>query len=160
YRRNYGVDLGLANPEWGYWWRFWMRMRPDHWAIRTLNQLGWTSEVVAAILMLVPPTRFLGAALLIVTFALVRTQIRLGVLSEAVMLVGFLYFHPGSLGARAVDGAFAWIPSSTAPGGEVAWLGTPLKVVLIAYMGVLPFAYAGLYVNLFGRSSLPRRLQR
>jgi hypothetical protein len=160
YRRNYGVDLGLANPEWGYWWRFWTRLRPDHWAIKTLNQLGWAGEIVAAILMLLPPTRFLGAVLLIVTFALVRTQIRLGVLSEAVMLVGVLYFHPGSVGARAVDAAFAWLPSSTAPGGEVAWLPTSLKVFLVAYMALLPLAYAGLYFNLFARRWLPPGMQR
>jgi hypothetical protein len=160
YRRNYGVDLGLANPEWGYWWRFWAQLRPDHWTLKALNQLGWMSEIVAAVLMLIPPTRFLGAALLIVTFGLVRTQIRLGVLSEAVMLVGVLYFHPGSLGARAVDGAFAWIPSSTAPGGEVDWLAPPLKIFLIAYLVLLPLAYAGLYFNLFARKALSRGLQR
>ena len=160
YRKNYGVDLGLANPEWGYWWRFWSQLRPDHWTLRTLNQLGWASEILAAILMLLPPTRFLGAALLIVMFALVRTQIRLGVLSEAVMLVGVLYFYPGSLGDRAVDAAFSWIPSSTAPGGTLGWLDTPVAVFLIAYMALLPLAYAGLYVNLFGRRSFPRPVQR
>jgi hypothetical protein len=160
YRRNYGVDLGLANPEWGYWWRFWTRLSPRHHVIKALNQLGWASEILAAILMLLPPTRFLGAALLIITFTLVRTQIRLGVLSEAVILVGVLYFYPGSPGARAVDDAFGWIHSSTAPGGEVAWLSTPLNVFLVAYVALLPFAYAGLYFNLLRRRALPQGAQR
>ena len=160
YRKNYGVDLGLANPEWGYWWRMWARVRPGDWKLKALNQLGWASEIAAAVLMLVPPTRFLGAVLLVLTFLLVRTQVRLGVLSEMVMLVGVVFFFPESAGDRAVRAVFSWIPASSNPwsGGDA--LATPLAIALVAYLALLPFAHAGLYVNLFGRRRLPPPLQR
>src|SRR5437667_2387513 len=59
--RNHGMELGLVNPEWGYWWRFYKNRSPNHVAIKTLNHLAWTTEVVAALLLLIPPTRFVGA---------------------------------------------------------------------------------------------------
>lgn len=160
YRRNYGVDIGLANPEWGYWWRRWRTVRPDHVALRGLNQLGWLTEIVAAILMLLPPTRFLGAALIAATFVLIRTQIRLGLLCEAVILACVLYFHPGSVGDEAVRALFGWLPASSAPGGVQEWLATPLAVALCAYLALLPLAHAGLAVNLYRRRTLPGPLQR
>ncbi len=96
YRRNYGVDLGLVNPEWGYWWRRYLRLPPENPVFAALNQLGWATEVVAAVLMLVPSTRSLGGAIIVLTFALIATQIRLGLLCEMVILGGVFFFSPGS----------------------------------------------------------------
>ena len=60
-----------------------------------LNQLGWATEIVAAVLMLIPQTRFLGAAIIVLTFAFIATQIRLGLLCEMVVVAGVLFFQPG-----------------------------------------------------------------
>src|SRR2546428_3392275 len=115
YRRNYGVDLGLVNPQWGYWWRQYLRVRPDHALFAGLNQFGWATEIVAALMMLVPPTRFLGGAVIVLTVAFIATQIRLGVLCEGVMLAGVLFFSSGSAGARVVHALFSWVPGVSAP---------------------------------------------
>src|SRR5947199_364104 len=92
------MELGLVNPEWGYWWRFYRNQSPNHLVIKMLNHLAWTTEVVAAILMLIPPARFIGALLIIVSFAFIATHIRLALLCQMVMLGGVLFFHPGSAG--------------------------------------------------------------
>jgi hypothetical protein len=160
YRRNYGVDLGLVNPQWGYWWRRWLRVRPDHAVFVGLNQLGWATEIVAAVLMLIPPTRFLGGAIIVLTFAFIATQIRLGLLCELVMLGGVLFFHPGSLGARLVHALFSWVPGIVGPYHSIGWLTTTLTVLLWAYLAVLPIAHLGLATNLYLRRAVPGRLQR
>lgn len=160
YRHNYGVDLGMANPQWGYFWRQILRVDPNSRLLWALNQLGWASEIVAAALMLIPSTRALGGALLILIFVLIRTQIRLGVLCEMVMLVGVLYFAPGSAGDDAVGWLFSWVPQSDATDGGATTLGHVLQPIMWGYLGILPLAHIGLYANLVGRRHLPGALQR
>jgi hypothetical protein len=160
YRRNYGVDLGMVNPEWGYWWRLYLKVRPDHPMFAGLNQLGWATEIVAAVLMLIPQTRFLGAAIIVLTFAFIATQIRLGVLCEMVVVAGVLFFHPGSLGARLVHDLFSWVPASPSGTHTVGWFATALMVALWTYIALLPFAHLGLAANLYRRRSLRPPLQR
>jgi hypothetical protein len=160
YRHNEGVDFGLVNPEWGYWWRHYRRLRPDHPLFVALNQLGWATEIVAAVLMLLPPTRFVGAAIIVVTFALIATQIRLGLLCELVILGAVLFFSPHSAGARVVDALFSWIPSETGPSTSTQWLVTLLTIGLWAYIVLLPFVHLGLSANLYRRRSLPPPFQR
>jgi hypothetical protein len=160
YRRNYGVDLGLVNPEWGYWWRAYRRIAPNHKVFVGLNQLGWATEIVAAVLMLAPPTRFLGGAIIVLTFAFIATQIRLGLLCEMVMVAGTLFFYPASAGAQVVNALFGWVPSGAASTHPVGWLGGTLIVVLWAYIVLLPFAHVGLSANLYFRRALRPRLQR
>jgi hypothetical protein len=160
YRRNFGVDLGLVNPQWGYWWRRYLRLPPGHPLFVGLNQLGWATEIVAAVLMLIPQTRFLGGAIIVLTFAFIATQIRLGLLCEMVALAGVLYFDPGSTGARLVDALFAWAPQTPGANGEVHLLATGLTVGLWAYIALLPFAHLGLSANLYLRHALSPALQR
>jgi hypothetical protein len=68
YPRNHGMELGLCNPMWGYWWRSYVKRRPSSPVFWTMNQLAWTTEVASALLMLIPATRELGALLIIVSF--------------------------------------------------------------------------------------------
>jgi hypothetical protein len=159
YRRNYGVDLGLVNPQWGYWWRRYLRLPPGHPLFAGLNQLGWATEVLAAVLMLLPPTRFLGGAIIVLTFGLIATQIRLGLLCEMVLLGAAFFFSPGSAGARVVHAVFSWAPAGAGPHHSVGWVAAALTVVLWAYIALLPFAHLGLSANLYLRRALPPRVQ-
>jgi hypothetical protein len=160
YPRNYGMELGLCNPMWGYWWKWYAARQPDSAVFWTMNQLAWGTEVVAAVLMLVPATRELGAILLILSFLFILTQIRLGFLCEMVVLSGLLFVAPGG----TLDGWIAaMMPAASAavaiaPG--VAIVNSILHVSLWAYLVLLPFAHAGLYYNFYARRSLPRPLQR
>jgi hypothetical protein len=161
YARNHGMELGMANPMWGYWWRHYITLPPNNVVYWTLNQLAWGTEVVAALLMLVPPTRELGGLLLSASFVFILTQIRLGFLCEMGVLAGLLYVVPGSL----VDGWIAAIVGMpTAPhigtGPGIAIVNAALGSALIGYLALLPLAHAGLYYNFYARRSLPRPVQR
>lgn len=159
--RNHGMELGLVNPEWGYWWRYYRRKSPNHPLIKTLNQLAWTTEVVAAVLMLIPPTRFIGAVLIIMSFFFIATHIRLALLCQMVMLCGVLFFHPNSLGDQlAALLVSASPPPVYATGPVLTAVNQTLTVVLWAYLCLLPIAYFGIYYNFFARKRFPQPLQR
>jgi hypothetical protein len=160
YPHNHGMELGMCNPMWGYWWKWYAARQPDSAVFWTMNQLAWGTEVAAALLMLVPATRELGAILLILSFLFILTQIRLGFLCEMVVLSGVLFVAPGGM----LDG---WIAAMMPVGSEgvatvpgVAIVNSLLRVSLWTYLVLLPFAHAGLYYNFYARRSLPRPFQR
>jgi len=159
--RNNGMELGLVNPEWGYWWRYYRQKSPNHPLIWTLNQLAWSTEVVAALLMLIPPTRFIGAALIIVSFFFIATHIRLALLCHMVMLCGVLFFHPGSWGEQfASFFVSAQTPAVYPVGPSLNVVNHLLAYWLWVYLCLLPLSYFGIYYNFFARKCLLAPLQR
>ena len=156
YLHGEGMELGMVNPQWGYWWRSLRRLRPSHPVFTVSNQAGWSLEVLGAILMLLPWTRFWGGLLLVISFAYVGAFIRLGLLAEMVMLTGLLYFDAASAGHAALAPVGALLPASTAPAATLppAW-GAALEAGLWTYLVLLPPAYAGLHYNFYGRRALP-----
>jgi len=159
YRTNNGMELGMVNPEWGYWWRFWSRQRPDAWWFRLFNELAWSTEVIAALLMLVPATRSIGGMLILVTFVFIATQIRLGFLCEMVMVSCLLFAHPGSLVEVWLSAVVA-PPEIAATNTTPAWVNTLLAAGLWTYLVALPLAHAGLSFNLYAKKRFPGMLQR
>lgn len=158
YARNHGMELGMANPAWGYWWSIWSRIAPGHWIFRSLNHLAWSTEVAAAILMVIPATRPVGAALIMLSFVFIATQIRLGVLCEMVILAGLLFLPAGSVADLWLAGALGSTAGSAAGS---AWPGLPtvLAGFLLGYLTLLPLAHGGLFYNFYLRRSLPWPLQ-
>ncbi len=161
YPRNHGMELGLCNPMWGYWWRLYATLQPNHWIIWTLNQLAWGTEVALAICILVPPLREVGGLLLVFSFAFIATQIRLGFLTEMVIVTGLLCVAPGGV----IDGWIAGLVSpavmAAAPNGAVTpVVNRALEIGLWVYLALLPLAHAGLYYNFYARQRLPHVLQR
>jgi hypothetical protein len=161
YPRNHGMELGLCNPMWGYWWRWYAARSPRSAVFWTMNQLAWGTEVAAALMIVVPATRELGGLLLVVSFFFILTQIRLGFLCETVMLCGLLCVAPGSM----VDGWIAAITGPVMPGAPAIVAGPAgaanalLAVALWIYLIALPLAHAGLYYNFYARRSLPAPVQ-
>jgi len=157
YPRNHGMELGLCNPMWGYWWRSYIRRAPSSVVFWTMNQLAWATEVVAALLMLIPSTRELGALLIIVSFIFIATQIRLGFLSEMVMVCSLIFLSPSGKVGSWLDSQFvgAAAPAVT----PIAWLVPVLTIALWVYLILLPLAEAGLYYNFYARRALPAPLQ-
>ena len=162
YPRNHGMELGLCNPMWGYWWRWYSARSPRSAVFWIMNQLAWGTEVVAALMILFPPTRELGGLLLVASFLFILTQIRLGFLCEMVIVSALLCIVPGGMVDR-------WIAAITGPVAPVlpvaagpvaiaanAVLGAALWIYLVA----LPLAHAGLYYNFYARRSLAAPLQR
>jgi len=161
YARNEGMEFGLVNPQWGYWWRAWRRVPPGHWLFRTLNHLAWGTEVVAALCMLFPSTRLLGGLLLIVSFSFIVSQIRLSLLCEMVMLCGVLYFPAGGLADRWLGTMVAALGGPQAQSSATASIvATALGVGLAGYLALLPLAHGGLFYNFYARRSLPRPIQQ
>jgi hypothetical protein len=159
--RNHGMELGLVNPEWGYWWRSYRNKSPNDPIIWMLNQLSWTTEVVAAVLMLIPPTRFIGAVLIIISFFFIATHIRLALLCQMVMLCGVLFFHTGSAGEFLAGLLFnPAAPAVQTTGSILAVVNQILPVALWTYLLLLPLAYFGIYYNFFARKRFPRQFQR
>jgi len=157
YPRNHGMELGLCNPMWGYWWRSYVRRAPSSIVFWTMNQLAWTTEVVAALLMLIPATRELGALLIIASFIFIATQIRLGFLTEMVMVCSLIFLSPSGKVGSWVESVFVGVAApAVAP---IAWLVPVLTVALWAYLILLPLADAGLYYNFYARRALPAPLQ-
>ena len=159
YRHGNGMELGMVNPEWGYWPRFWARQRSDAWWFGLFNTLAWGTEVVAGLLMLVPPTRFIGGTLILMSFIFIATQIRLGFLCEMVIVCCLLFAHPGSVMDHWLSAA---LPSARmpAPVSGPAFVNTLLAGTLWTYLAFLPFARAALSWNLYGRKRLRPLLQR
>jgi hypothetical protein len=158
--RNHGMELGLVNPEWGYWWRYYRSKSPNHLIIKLLNHLAWTTEVVAAVLMLIPQTRFIGALLIIISFAFIATHIRLALLCQMVMLCGVLFFHPGSGGDQLSTWLVSASSATTSPGAFLSVFNRLLPFMLWGYLALLPLAYAGIYYNFFARKQLFQPLQK
>lgn len=161
FARNEGMELGLANPAWGYWWRWYMSLPPSHPLLWVLNQLAWSTELAAAVLLLVPATRTLGGLLIIVSFFFIATQIRLAYLCETVMVCGMLYFTPGSLPDRLVERVVSAVATVTEPEpwSLPAWLTVAVAAALLAYLVLLPLVHGALFYNLYARRPLPGRLQ-
>lgn len=158
YRHGEGMELGMVNPEWGYWGRLWGSFAPRHPLFRFFNEMAWGTEVVAAVLMLFPQTRFLGGMLILLSFIFIASQIRLGFLCEMVIVCCFVFFHPGSLGDRV----FAAVLPPVAPPvvTEAApWVIRGLQILLWAYVLLLPLARVGLSYNLHRKRALPGVLQ-
>ena len=158
---NEGMEYGLVNPEWGYWWSKLKDLSPKHLAFRISNHLGWSMEILAAILMVIPSTRFYGGCLLILSFAYVGILVRLSWLVEMVMLIGVLYFVQGNQGDFLVSALASWLPGSvnielTPP----EWTRHLVEAGFGTYIAVMPLAYGGMFLNLYGKRRLSEPFQR
>jgi len=110
------------------------------------------------VLMLIPSTRFLGGIVILLSFAFIATQIRLGLLCEMVMVCGLLFANSGSAFdlflARVMPAVAAPVPSAGFAGVTLA-----LQCFLWAYLCLLPVAHAGMYFNFYAKKRLPGPLQ-
>jgi hypothetical protein len=162
YRHSHGMELGMVNPEWGYWPSFWKTWRPSHPVFRFLDEMAWATEVAGGVLMLVPATRMLGGLVILLSFIFVATQIRLGFLCEMVILCCLLFVGGGT----AFDG---WLASNLpSVGQQIAAPGEPLPlaastalmVLCWTYIGALPLVRAGMFYNQLRHRALPAAFQR
>ncbi len=159
YRHNNGMELGMVNPEWGYWTAFWARLPPSAWWFRVFNELAWLTEVVAAVLMLLPPTRALGGMLILVSFVFIATQIRLGFLAEMVIVCCLLFVSPDSMVSPWLESVFAGARAPDVVAGP-AVVNAMLGAGLWIYLLLLPPVRAGLMYNFYAKKSLPSWIQR
>lgn len=160
YARNEGMQLGMANPWWGYQWKFYRKMPYHHVLFKFLNHCAYATQILAGLLMLYPDTRLLGAVMIAGSFIMILTHIRLGVLCEMVILGALLFVPQGGM----VD---QWIARLTGPAGPVPQslppmpegLATALAGFFLVYILMLPFAKLGQWYNFLARKRLPGPMQ-
>lgn len=160
YPKNDGMQLGMANPWWGYYWRYFKALPHDHLLYKFLNHSAYLTQMIAAVLMLIPQTRLLGAFMIAASFVFILTQIRLGVLCEMVIMGSFLFIPAGSQPDRwltSLMGASPEVPQSLS--AMPPWLAMGLAVFLGIYIALLPFAKVGQWYNFLARKRLPSLLQ-
>lgn len=158
YAQNVGMQYGMMNPEWGYWWTFYKKLSVENVIFKFLNHMAWFLQIFSAILMLTPQCRLLGALIMLGSFIGIRTQIRLGVLCEMVMLCCFIFFHQGSFAAELVSKIVAILPLRL-PVLKDDSFAVLVHNALLAYLILLPLAHAGLFFNFYGKKRLPGALQ-
>src|SRR6185437_2887639 len=159
YASNHGMEGGMVNPQWGYWWWIYQKISPRHPLFPFLNHMAWSLEVIAGVLMLLPPTRFIGALLMLGSFVFIATHIRLALLCEMVIVCTLLFFYPGSYG----DQLLSFVMPTVAAPVVVALpsvFDKAIEIFLWLYLVLLPLAHAGLFYNFYKRRSLPAVIQR
>jgi hypothetical protein len=159
YASGNGVLIGLANPQWGYASGFWQRSSLRPRLFKLLDTYGWLGEVLGAVLILIPPTRFLGAVVIASMFVALIPLVRLGTLTLVVItqcvVVILLSGDPLSVAAKSLVGI-------NAAGPEYSLIGAPAWVIALTSGALLVtvFGYTTLLVNFFGKKALPGSLQR
>lgn len=156
YLHNHGMQLGLVNPMWGYWYKFYRRFSPKGLLFNFYNQMGWGTEVVCAGLMLVPATRFWGGLIMALSFVFIMLQIRLGLLCGMIIVSCLLFMD----GQGELTSTLAPLLSSGSVGNEVATVAILLNAFLWFYVIMRPLVLMGLYINFYGERALPQPIQR
>lgn len=158
YATGNGMEFGMANPQWGYWWKFWKNVSPRNPVFEILNQLAWSAEVAAGLLMLFPQSRFIGGALMFLSFIFIATQIRLGVLCEMVMASCLVFAHPGSCIDELAKLCFT-SPVACGLIGHNRLIAFCLTAFLCVYILLLPLTHLALFYNFYAKKSLPFPVQ-
>jgi hypothetical protein len=159
YRQWSGMELGMANPEWGYWSTFWSRWSPRHPLFRFLNEMAWGTEVVCGVLMLFPATRAWGGAGIALSFVFIASQIRLGFLCEMVITCCLLFFTHGTWPDQWLSAVW---PVAPRPEVTQPWPTAAAMLIMAcwAYMALLPFVRVGMFYNQLKHRSWPTPVQR
>lgn len=158
YPQNNGMERGMVNPWWGYWWKQYRTLPPKHWVFRTLNHLAYTTELVTGALMLIPLYSEWGALILAGTFVFIGCNIRLGFLCETVIACCFLFGAPGGMIDTVAKKLFS-APTSTVV-YDLNHLNTLLAAFFLFYLIMLPVTKGGLYWNFYARKRLPEQWQK
>ncbi|MDB4962324.1 MAG: uncharacterized protein JWP01_2323 [Myxococcales bacterium] len=161
YLRGEGMEYGLANPFWGYWFGWFKRRRPSHLGFRLQNIWAPIAQISTGVCLLLgasttwfPEIRWAGAVLCILSFGYLLPTVRLGRLA-VLMMVPALWFLP-ELGVALPEPLARSLPASVVPDVVI----TILVGTIIAYIAVLPVLKVMQYLNLFAKIELPGPLQK
>jgi len=159
YARGEGFEIGLVNPWWGHYPLLGRLLPANSIVFVVMNQLAYATEILCGIGFLVPQVAPFAGLVLGVSFLAIGRLIRLTALAEMVAVCALLYVFPGD----AIDRALAFVPLAPVATEASVW-ATPailaLAIMLGLYLALLPLAYAGMAINLYGKRRLHPLLQR
>lgn len=160
YPLNKGMNFGMVNPAWGYWPIFFRRFPAHSFIFHFFNHSAYFFQILGALLLLFPPTYWLGAFIIFGSFFLVLLIIRLGVLCPQLMLITFIFTKYDGI----VDSILQNFPGTLLmpPAGSqyIPWLSMTVKTLVITYIILLPLAKIGMYANFYFKKTLPPLIQR
>jgi hypothetical protein len=151
YLHGEGMEYGLANPMWGYWFRIFRRLNPRGIIVRLQDLAAAGGQVVMGALLLFPQTAAIGAALCILGFLALVPVVRLGRLAVLMGAIPLLWLPSLRFHFAGVQN-FAPIQAPSA-------VVTGLSVLIFAYIAILPAVKVMQYLNLFRSISFPRPIQ-
>jgi hypothetical protein len=151
YLRGEGMEYGLANPMWGYFFRLFRRLNPRGITVGLQDIAAASGQVVMGTLLLFPKTSAIGAALCILGFVALIPVVRLGRLAALMGVIPLLWLPP--LGFHFAD-VRNFSPIQSPPA-----VITALSVLIFGYIALLPVVKVNQYLNLFLSVSLPRPIQ-
>lgn len=158
YAKNHGFQQGLANPWWGFWARWASRTKAFGRGFALLNHAGYMVEIVCGALFFVPEAAPYAAIVLGLSFLGIALSIRLTFLAEMVAACAFLYFVPGTLPSILLSRIV--LAQHVPPAHPLAAIAFTLSALLGLYLAALPFAYAGMCINFYGKRRLAAGLQK
>jgi hypothetical protein len=160
YLKGEGMEYGLANPTWGYHWRFFKSVRPTNVLLRAQNTHAALSQVAMGLLLafspLYAPLGWIGGAMCTGAFFYLLFMVRLGRLAALMMSIPLLYFPDFGLSLTRGLGVARDVPVLALPAVAISVLAG----LCWAYIVVLPFVKAMQYTNLFLNRKFPQPFQR
>ena len=159
YMRGEGMEYGLANPIWGYFWRFFKRLSPKNPFLQMQDRMAALSQIVMGLALalspLFAPLGWLGALMCAGTFFYLLFTVRLGRLAPLMMIMALPYVPDVGLDPMGVFGLER--------GFRAMALATPAVWALCAlcwgYVVVLPFVKVMQYANRFFSRRFPEPFQ-
>ena len=119
----------------------------------------YLTEIAGGILMLTPGLQPWGGLLISFIFLVICTHIRLGFLTEKVMLWALLFAPAGGSIDRFLQRLPAPAGDAAALGDLPAWAVQCIGAALWGYLALLVPAFIGMWINFLGRKRFPAPLQ-
>lgn len=89
YRKWRGIEVGLYNPLWSYYPRFWIQLRQKKKLIPIVNFFSVWGEILGGLLLLHPTYNVYGALIISIMFIFVMLNVRLGSLVPTIIVTVF-----------------------------------------------------------------------
>lgn len=160
YLKGEGMEYGLANPLWGYHFRFFRGVNPKNALLRVQNAHAALTQVAMGLLLafspLYAPLGWIGGALCAGAFFYLLFMVRLGRLAALMMIVPLPYFPDFGVSLTRGLGLARDVPTLALPHVAIALLSG----LCWAYIVVLPFVKVMQYTNLFFSRNFPEPFQR
>jgi hypothetical protein len=160
YLKGEGMEYGLANPIWGYHWRFFKRLSPRNPLLRAQDVHAALTQILMGVLLvfspLWAPLGWIGGAMCAGAFFYLLFMVRLGRLAALMMIVPLPYFPDFGLSVLGTSGIARDFGPLVVPHGIVS----ALVLVCWAYVAILPFVKVMQYVNLFLTRKFPEPFQK
>lgn len=157
YPQNNGMERGMVNPWWGRLRKYYKPLPPEHLVFKFLNHCAYLGELVSGALMLYAPWSEAGGLFMAASFVIILVHIKLGFLTQTVIVSCLLFCHPGGW----VDSILPTVPgpAEVCSGLPVHILNIGLGLFLATYLVLLPFMKLGMYYNFYGKKRLPDKWQ-